>query len=264
MFKLIKWGVIAVVATAVVGSLAFGRHAGSYLHTAAQSFRDGVSDSIPVEFELERAENLIEDIEPQLEEALTELAQAHVDLDRAKEGAQRLEVAIARQEIQLRDVMETSGTATASFEMTTAERLRNVRLARTFDSYRANKRAYGQKIELIARQELAVEAAEKNVAEVRLEKRRLEEQIEHLRIEMRQLEAVKASSRTIELDDTALSRARQVLDQIENRIEVQRRLLESEAVLETPRHEEHRDVVGEMRAYFEHEETSEGRALRSR
>lgn len=263
MFKLIKWGVIAVVATAVVGSLAFGRHAGSYLETAAQSFRDGVRDSIPIEFELEHAEDLIEDVEPQLEEALTELAQAHVDLERAREAAEGLEIQIARQELQLRGQIDPeAAVGAAHFGTGDGERLRNARLARVFDAYRANKRAFEQKLELIARQEQAVADAEDHVQKVRLEKRRLEQQIQDLRIKQRQLEALDASTRTIDVDDTALSRARDVLDRLENRLDVQTRLLEHEARVEAPRPGADRDVVGEVREYFEQEST--GRPLRSR
>ena len=75
MLKIIKWTVLGTVVLLAGGFLLFGTHLGSYVGTAVHEARRGVSETIPIEFELERARDLIEAIEPELHEARREVAQ---------------------------------------------------------------------------------------------------------------------------------------------------------------------------------------------
>ena len=75
-----------------------------------------------------------------------------------------------------------------------------------------------------------------------------------LKTQKRQLDALAASSRTIQLDDTALGRAREVLDEVKNRLDVAQRMLEDELFFEPegaggPR----RDIVSEVRRFLSDE-----------
>ncbi|MEO0481103.1 MAG: hypothetical protein AAF196_16655 [Planctomycetota bacterium] len=253
MFKLIKWGVGTVLVVAIVGTVTLGRDAGSYLSTAVHSLREEVQDTIPVEVQLDHAEQLVREIEPELNQARRQLAQAHVDLEHARERQVGLEFEVEHQERSLRRVAETADADAASY----SERgttLQSTRLARTFDRYRANKRELEQQAVLIARQQAAVEAAQMQVEAVREQKAELEQLITELRIQKRQNDALAASAQRIEIDPSALSRARETCERIKNRLEVNRRLLEEDLDLPTI-DTEHRDIEGEVRAYFDGEQS---------
>ncbi|MGA1523112.1 MAG: hypothetical protein ACO4CZ_04005 [Planctomycetota bacterium] len=255
MLKLIKWTVLRTVVLLAGGFLLFGNHFGSYVGTAVHEARRGVSDSIPIEFELERARDLIEAIEPELHEARREVAQAEVDLQNVRGEVERLEVDVESGARKLRTVSTSlaGGSTAGSVQLTAFDRRRvEFDLERTFDAFRNQEALLSGKRALIDRQERAVEAARQRLDAVRAEKARLEDLVATLTTQKRQLDALAASSRTIELDDSALGRARDVLSDIQNRLDVTQRMLEDEVFVGAEPMEgiSGRDILSEIEAHF--------------
>ncbi|MBK8977958.1 MAG: hypothetical protein IPM29_18785 [Planctomycetes bacterium] len=253
MLKMLKWSVIGLVVLAGGAWLVFGSHAGSYLHTAAREIRQGVHDQIPVEFELKRAEALIHEIEPQLHTARRELAQAEVDLARLQDDVEHLEGEVQRGEQQLRHVSATlRGNGEARYTLAGMERSRlQLQLERTFDTHQNNVALLEGKRALIERQQRAVEAARQRVEAVRIEKARLEDMVATLRTQKRNLDAMAASARTFEFDDSPLGQAREVLDDIKNRLDVAQKMLEDDLLFAgEPVGAPNRDILSEVDAFF--------------
>lgn len=251
IFRLIKWTVIGAAALGATGYVLFGTQIGSYLGTAASSLREGVAESIPIDFELKRARNLIREIDPQLQDARRELAQSEVDLQAVQEEVSRLEKEVGDGERKLRAVSASMTGASSGFTFASHERVRvEFDLERTFEAFKNKVALLDGKKKLIARQERAVSAARLRLDAVRAEKGRLEEMVAALTTQKRQLDALAASSRTIELDDTALGRAREVLDQVKNRLDVAQRMLEDEIFAAPEGKAASRDIVAEITRYF--------------
>jgi chromosome segregation ATPase len=258
MFKLIKWITVGGLGAMVVGFVMFGTHAPSYLATVASQFREGVHDQIPIEFELRRAEQLIRDIDPQLAGAKRDVAQAEVDLERVQTEVVRLEQQIDRDEKRLRRTVEglDGEVANAAFAPTSRRRAEQ-RLQHAFETHKNNVELLNGKRALIERQENAVFAARERLDAVRAERARLEELVSQLKTQKRQLDALAASrdAKELQLDDTALGRARDVLERVQNRLDVAQKMLESELWVELEPEtvadlEPGQDVVAEVRAYF--------------
>ncbi|MBI5853135.1 MAG: hypothetical protein HZB39_19160 [Planctomycetes bacterium] len=253
ILRLIKWTVIGAAALCATGYVLFGTQIGSYLGTAASSFREGVAESIPIDFELKRARNLIREIDPQLHDARRELAQSEVDLQAVQEEVTRLEKEVGDGERKLRAVSASMTGGSVGFTFANNERVRvrvEFDLERTFEAFKNKVALLEGKKKLIARQEHAVSAARLRLDAVRAEKGRLEEMVAALTTQKRQLDALAASSRTIELDDTALGRAREVLDQVKNRLDVAQRMLEDEIFAAPEGKAASRDIVAEITRYF--------------
>ena len=259
MFKFLKWIAIGTVAVGAGGYLLFGSHIGSYIGTAANQIRQGISDSIPIEFELKRAANLVREIEPQLFDAKREVAQAEVDLERARDEVERLERDVKSGELRLRTASAAMSGEGASYQLASYDRTRvQLGLERTFDSYKNNLALLKGKRGLIERQERAVAAARVRLDAVRTEKARLEDMIGALTTQKRLVDAQAASSRSLEIDDSALSRAREVLDEIKNRLDVAQRMLEDEVFPgEGASAALNRDIASEIEAFFAEDGGSE-------
>lgn len=259
--KMLKWAVIGTVAVGAAGFAMFGRQFTSYFGTAARSLRDGVAESIPLEFELKRARNLIREIDPQLHDARRELAQAEVDLEGAESDVVRLEKEVQHGERKLRAVSAAFDGSAPVVQLASHDRTRvELDLERTFEVYKNNRALLEGKRGLIERQQRAVTAARMRLEAVRNEKTRLEEMVASLTTQKRQLDALAASSKTIELDDSALGRARDVLDQVKRRLDVAQRMLEDEVFASPSESSPRRDIVGEIQRYFGGEESEDGRA----
>lgn len=253
MLKILKWTVLGTVVLLAGGFMLFGNHLGSYLGTAVHEARRGVSDAIPIEFELERARDLIEAIEPELQDARREVAQSEVDLQNVRDEVERLEVDVELGARKLRAVSTALCANESATQLTSYDRRRvEVDLERTFDSFRNQEALLSGKRALIERQERAVDAARQRLEAVRVEKARLEDLVTTLTTQKRQLDALAASSRTFELDDSALGKARDVLSDIKNRLDVTQRMLEDEVYVGADPLSDisGRDILSEIEAHF--------------
>jgi hypothetical protein len=76
------------------------------------------------------------------------------------------------------------------------------------------------------RQTQAVEAARARLDTVRAQKTRLEDQIASLKIQKQQLDATAAASQRFDLDDSALSRAKEVLARVKKELDIAQRVIE--------------------------------------
>ena len=64
--KTMKYGIVAVVCGALVMGVLFGKEAISYVSTAARTVQTAAEDSVPIEFQLKRASDMLEDIIPEM------------------------------------------------------------------------------------------------------------------------------------------------------------------------------------------------------
>ena len=265
MFKLIKWIGIGVVGVAATSYFMFGGHALSYVSTAASSIRDGISDSIPVEFELKRASKLIKDIGPQVRKGHQQLVRAEVELEKLQK-----DVAYLSDSVQISEKRLKAATAVLHGEDTASYRLADwrgrerieYRLERTFEKHKNNVEMLKSKRALIERQDKVVTAAREHLNAIKKQKSYLEDMIADLKTQKAQLDTLRASSRNINFGDpdTALGQAKKTLARIKERLDVSQRCLEEEMFFETSgeRLPANRDVAAEIRQYFNGEVAQSG------
>jgi flagellin-like hook-associated protein FlgL len=108
----------------------------------------------------------------------------------------------------------------------------NADLARTKDSYVNNVAILKVKRALIERQTRAVEAASQRLDAVRTERGALEDQVATLKTQKMQVEALAAQSKRFNLDDSALSQAKEVIAHVKERLDVAQRMLENDMVFQ--------------------------------
>ncbi|TWU48943.1 hypothetical protein Poly51_48470 [Rubripirellula tenax] len=78
MLRWIKYSLGTAIALFVGGFLLLGANFTSYVRTSARSVQESVKDSVPLEFELRRARDLIEAILPDLQSQVRVIAQEEV------------------------------------------------------------------------------------------------------------------------------------------------------------------------------------------
>ncbi len=230
MLKLIKWIGIGSVAVAATGFFLFGGQTLSYISTAADSIREGIKEEIPVEYELKRASKLIQAIDPQIRGAKLQVAKAEVSLENTKKDIDRLARSMARSKDKLRAVSASlNGDGVVSYELSSYRRQRvEIDLQRTFEAHKNNEVILRSKRALVARQERSVATASTRLDAIRAEKSRLVDMIASLKTQKMQLDAMAASSVNIQLDDSALGQAKDVLSEIKNRLDVAQKLMEAD------------------------------------
>lgn len=232
--KTLKMFVLSGAVLGGTGYLLFGSSFGSYLGTVAESVQDGVEQSIPVDFEIKRAESLIRAIEPQIENCKRDVARAEVELEELQNSVTELARVVEGEERRLRSghaVLRGDGATTARLAAVNgAERRMELELQRTLDSFRNNQSILRTKRALIERQTEAVTAAKLRLNTVRAERETLADQVVTLKMQQTTIEAMAASSRRFDLDDSALSQAKEALAKVQKRLDVAQKMLENDLV----------------------------------
>ena len=84
--KVMKKGLLGAALTAGALYLAFGTSAPSYVRTAFHKVRHTAQDSVPIQFEIDRAKEVIANLEPAILNNREELARGEVDVEHLEPG----------------------------------------------------------------------------------------------------------------------------------------------------------------------------------
>src|SRR5262245_24408567 len=235
--KTLKWMLLSGAVLGGAGFLFLGTDFPSYLGTMASSVRESVTGAIPVEIELKRAEGLIRQIDPQIDRCKLDLARAQIELEHLQNSITNLEQVTGAEEKKLKvgaKLLSGDGTGEVMLASDSGAHLRRVNadLARTKDSYVNNVAILKVKRALIERQTRAVEAASQRLDAVRTERIALDDQVATLKTQKMQVEALAAQSKRFNLDDSALSQAKEVIAHVKERLDVAQRMLENDMVFQ--------------------------------
>ena len=88
---MIKKLVIGGAAAGLLATLLFGRDAFSYLSTSVGWVKGSVKNSVPIEFEIERARNMIQELGPDIRNNMHAIAEEEVQVERLRERIGGLE-----------------------------------------------------------------------------------------------------------------------------------------------------------------------------
>ena len=255
MFRPFKWLFLSALVVGGAGFALFGTDLGSYLGTVASSVKESVEGKIPVEFELKRAEKLIAEIDPQIDQCKRDVARAEVELEELQDSVIHLEKVVTNEEKKLKTgarLLSNEG-GEVEYALTSdyySRRRMEIELERTLDSYKNNQAILKTKRALIERQMEAVSAAKQRLSAVRAEKENLADQVRALKTQQKWIEAMAASSTRFDLDDSALSQAKEALQKVRKRLDVAQRMLENDMVWhegEVTAEPSSRDVLREIR-----------------
>jgi chromosome segregation ATPase len=235
LWRVIKFGSVAAGGGLLLGGLIFGGDLTSYVGSSARQVRRAVKDQVSVEFELQRARDLVEGIVPDLRSNIRLIAQEEVEVAQLQN-----EIAVARDELadraaqvsQIRDALETRQVSyrIASQNYTREEMAE--RLANRFGQLKQTESILASKEKLLAAREKSLEAARRMLEKTRTQKVALEQKIEGLVAQHRLVKAQAATSQfAINVDSSQLSRADQLVREIQQRLDVAQRVLAHETDL---------------------------------
>ncbi len=256
---MLKKLLILVGGAAVMGYLAFGTNLFSYVGTTAGVIKDEIRSSIPVEFELKRAEKLISEIIPEIQASKKVVAQEEVEVEYLKNEIASLDQdqsKLHRRIMVQKSALEGGATRCSFGGRTYTCTQVEGDLGESFERYRNNDTLLESKRRLLSSREGSLAAAKQKLEKVKVEKERMENVVETLYAQLRQVQAMEASGSTVVLNDSALARAKDLLSRCQKRLDVAQRMIanenadarvEIEIDVESP---EPRDILFEVNEYF--------------
>ncbi len=257
--KWLKMGVIGTVSLALLGGLIFGKDVLSYVRSSARSIRAVAKDAVPIEFELRRARDLLEDIIPEMHANIRLIAQEEVEV-----AALKGEITKSHENLSgERDKIKTLRTSleTPKVHYTFADRRYSrddvkADLAARFERLREGELILASKERLLNSREQSLYAAMRLLEKTRDQKRLLENKIEALAAQHRLVKAAAVGS-PIRVDDSKLAQTEKLIAQIQKRLDVAERVLAHESrfvqaiPVETVVEE---DLVAQVDEYFQDRE----------
>src|SRR5215468_1817323 len=113
--KPLKFVVLATVGMLLVGGAIFGRDLCSYVSSSARSVRSAVTDAVPVEFQLRRARDLVNDIVPEMQANVKLIAQQEVEIAALKQDITESDKQLADERTRVGKLRDCLNTQNASF-----------------------------------------------------------------------------------------------------------------------------------------------------
>jgi hypothetical protein len=231
ILKTLKYVLLTATCVAIIGGVVFGRDLYSYLSSGSRLLRTAAKDSVPVEFELARARDLVNDIVPEMQANVRMVAQQEVEI-----GALREEIAAAHQSLDMergkltklrnclatQDISFSIGNATYSREQVGQE------LARKLDLVREAEVVLSGKDRLLDNRQKSLVAAMQVLERTRSQKALLEGQIASLESQHRLIQAASIGSGS-RIDTSKLAQTQKLIADIKKQLDVSERVLAHES-----------------------------------
>ncbi|MEM9643751.1 MAG: signal peptide-containing protein [Planctomycetota bacterium] len=241
--RLIKTLMFSLIAVATLGTVFLGKSLPSYVKTSALSVQEAVQDSVPIEFELKRARNLIDAILPQLQAQIRRIAHEEVEIARLEKDIKDSVAQLEKERSALVALRKTADqtfvSASVQSSMTSASIRQSSRkqlvgkLHGRFERLKQTELAVQSKQRLLEGRQKSLAAAMAQLEKTRDRKIELEQKIETLAANHRLIQNTKIES-GVAIDGSRLSQADQLLTQIQVRLDVAQRVLTHEQDLESP------------------------------
>ncbi|MCL5281970.1 MAG: hypothetical protein M1376_18910 [Planctomycetes bacterium] len=265
ILRWVKWGVMGTVGLSLLGGMLFGKDIISYARSSAKGVRAAVKDSVPIDFELRRARDLLEGIIPEMQANIRVIATEEVEI-----AALKGEIAKNRESLDgeqskiktLRVALEQPRAQYAFAGRNYSHDEVKHDLAARFERFKEGEVVLASKVKVLDAREKSLDAARQMLDKTSSEKRILESKIEALTSQYRLVKAASAGTANLQMDNSKLAQTEKLIAQIQKRLDVAERVLAAESkfveqipvdtVVES-------DLVAQVDEYFDarHQQQSE-------
>ena len=255
MFGKCKKGLFLIVCLMAVGAFFFGKDVFSYIKTSGKWVKTSIKDSVPVEFELRRAKDLLEEIIPEMHANIGIIASEEVEVAALKNEISENEKSITDQwgsVVQLRDYLKTDDKAFNLRGKQYSRQQVKDDLSWRFDRFKESEMVLASKKKLLETRQAALLSSMDLLERTKGRKRLLASKIENLETQHRLLQASAVES-GISVDNSKLAKTEKLINDVKKRLTVAERVLAHESLfVETIPFEEvtETELTGEIDKYF--------------
>lgn len=214
---------VAVGAVSVLSIATLMTPLWSYSRCAVSWVKQSANDAVPLEWEIKRARQMIGDLQPEIAKNAKQIAREKVELARLQRQAEQCGQALAKTQSDIErlsaDLRDGHAQYTYAGQTYTSAEVRDD-LATRFARFKTRSETHEKLQQMVAAREASVRAAGKRMDAMLAARSQLEVEIENLQARMNSLRVAQTASE-LNLDDSHLSRTRELLDDIAARLEVE-------------------------------------------
>jgi capsule polysaccharide export protein KpsE/RkpR len=230
--KTIKLTLTVVVCGALIGSLVFGTDVISYVKCSANSVQSAVKDAVPIEFELKRAKDLLDEIIPEMHAQIKLIAQEEVEVAALKGELDTSHQMLISESDRIHTLKSALEANQVSYQFGVREFSRHdvkADLVARFARYKEAEVVLASKKRLLSTRESSLNAAMALLEKTKSQKRLLKDKVGTLEGRYRVARAQAVGSTRLTLDNTKLTQAEKLINQINKRLDVAERVLAHES-----------------------------------
>lgn len=256
MIKKVLLGSLAAVA---VGTLVFGWDMMSYVRTSAANVRDAVQNEVPLEFQIDRAREMVDNLVPDIRKCMNVIAEQQVDIDHLTGEIARKERGLAEQKaaiLALRNDLKSGKEQIVYASRTYSPDDIRQDLEKRFERFKAAEESLQRDQQLLDARRTSLEANQEKLGTMLSAKQELEVEIAQLEARLKTLQAAESVT-SLEIDDSRLNRAKKLIGELNRQLDVREKMLDAEGkftglipvedVTEGPR----ANIGEEIDSYFE-------------
>jgi chromosome segregation ATPase len=222
-----------VVGSAValaLGTFVFGRDVLSYLRTGFHSVRAAVKSEVPIEFELQRARTLVDQLVPDIRQCMHVIAEQQVDIEHLNDSLARKEADLGKQREAILTLRADLGSGKG--QLVYAGRTYSPHdvkrdLATRFERFKAAEEILAADRKILAAREQTLKANREKLDGMLQAKKELEVKLEQLQARLQTVRAAETVS-TLAVDDSNLSHARALIAELNKQLDVREKILDAE------------------------------------
>jgi len=232
---MIKKAILVVTGLGVTTLVLFGRDAASYVSTTYGKLTDSVQESVPVEFQIDRARKMVKDLEPEIrnsmhviakEEVALESLNQQIDTNQAKTDKDKTD--ILRLQADLGQNKNTYRYASRSYSSDEVKQ----DLSRRFNRFKVADDTLASMKQMRDAREKNLDAAQQKLAAMINARRKLDVDIQNLEAKRKLVEVAQASSEYV-FDDSQLARCKELISDIRTRLDVAAKLANADVSVDT-------------------------------
>ena len=238
---------------ALVGLVLLGRDAFSYLRTSAGYVTEAVDESVPIEFQIDRARGMVQDLVPEVRKNMHVIAKEEVEVQRLDEQIGDSQTRLAKEKEQLLRLKTDAASGKASFQYAgrtyTLDEVR-ADLAHRFERYKTGEATLASLKDIRNARQKSLVAARQKLEGMLASKRQLQVEVENLEARLQMIAAAQATS-NYQFDDSRLGRVKELVANLRTRLEVAEKVVNAEVnyhdeiPLDSPTPQNIVDQVGE-------------------
>ena len=224
MFKLIKWTAVGAAGLILAGGLFLGTDAFSYARTAFSTVRGRVKSTVPVELELKRARDYLDQILPEIRTHVVLVAREEVEVDELEKevARERSRLTAARRNLnRVKDELRIEPCGMASDG---ARGQRVASLAANFERLKLAEQLMEGKERVLDVRRRSLHSAVQSLRDAQVRKLELEAEIERLEHEATLMKLTRQSPQ-ITVGAGSLVKAEKLVAEIRTRLVVAQKVL---------------------------------------
>ncbi len=264
---MIKRTLIIVGGLVLLGALLFGGVSGLWSHVTqvGSDVQEWVQDKTPIDHELRRAKREVSNLASPIRKAMEDIAHEEVAVERLEKeiDVAKTDLASSKRDIlTLKEDLDSGNSNFVYAGRTYTGKQVEEDLRRRFDNFRSMEQTVDQLEKVLAARRNSLAAAQEKLEAMLAAKKSLEIEIAQLEAQHKLNEVAKTTS-DFRLDDSQLSRTRELIDRIKTKLAVESKLVNSpqkfneEIPVNAP--EADSNIADEIANYFGNKTTDNGK-----